>query len=144
MEALIALLIVLVGLVGLDLAAVTWGIDKLVRWSLLPRGDEPIMWDFGSAARHHRIYCPWLGERSRAGMHLMFDVLASISCAPRSKSRTTFCRPPGSARAGKAGPWAPYFPTSRALLSRLIGKLVPTENGSRHEDFSRSRAAEGS
>ena len=26
------------------------------------------MWDFGSAARHHAIYCPWLGEdRSRAG-----------------------------------------------------------------------------
>ena len=28
MEALIALMIVLVGLVGLDLAAVTWGIDS--------------------------------------------------------------------------------------------------------------------
>jgi Xaa-Pro aminopeptidase len=26
------------------------------------------MWDFGSAARHHRLYCPWLGERSRAGI----------------------------------------------------------------------------
>jgi Xaa-Pro aminopeptidase len=46
----------------------TWGIDKLVRWSLLPRGHEPIMWDFGSAARHHQLYCPWLGDRSRAGM----------------------------------------------------------------------------
>ena len=46
----------------------TWGIDKLVRWCLLPRGDEPIMWDFGSAARHHQLYCPWLGDRSRAGM----------------------------------------------------------------------------
>jgi hypothetical protein len=28
MEALIALMIVLVGLVGLDLAAVTWGVDS--------------------------------------------------------------------------------------------------------------------
>src|SRR5919109_1014425 len=46
----------------------TWAIDKLVRFSLLPQGDEPIMWDFGSAARHHQIYCPWLGERSRAGI----------------------------------------------------------------------------
>jgi Xaa-Pro aminopeptidase len=46
----------------------TWGIDKLVRWCLLPRGAEPIMWDFGSAARHHTLYCPWLGDRSRAGM----------------------------------------------------------------------------
>jgi Xaa-Pro aminopeptidase len=42
--------------------------DKLVRFSLLPQDDEPILWDFGSAARHHQIYCPWLGERSRAGI----------------------------------------------------------------------------
>ncbi|MGZ4358793.1 MAG: M24 family metallopeptidase [Gaiellaceae bacterium] len=48
----------------------TWAIDKLVRFCLLPRGDEPIMWDFGAAARHHAIYSPWLdGEkRSRAGI----------------------------------------------------------------------------
>jgi Xaa-Pro aminopeptidase len=30
------------------------------------------MWDFGSAARHHQLYCPWLGEeRSRAGISTM-------------------------------------------------------------------------
>ena len=46
----------------------TWAMDKLVRFSLLPQEDEPILWDFGSAARHHQIYCPWLGERSRAGI----------------------------------------------------------------------------
>ena len=46
----------------------TWAMDKLVRYSLLPQDDEPIMWDFGSAARHHQLYCPWLGERSRAGI----------------------------------------------------------------------------
>ena len=47
----------------------TWAIDKLVRFCLLPRNDEPIMWDFGSAARHHKLYSPWLGEnRSRAGI----------------------------------------------------------------------------
>jgi Xaa-Pro aminopeptidase len=47
----------------------TWAIDKLVRFALLPQGDEPIMWDFGSAARHHKLYSPWLGEeRSRAGI----------------------------------------------------------------------------
>jgi Xaa-Pro aminopeptidase len=47
----------------------TWAIDKLIRFSLLPQGDEPILWDFGSAARHHKLYCPWLGEeRSRAGI----------------------------------------------------------------------------
>jgi Xaa-Pro aminopeptidase len=47
----------------------TWAIDKLIRFCLLPQGGEPIMWDFGSAARHHKLYCPWLGEnRSRAGI----------------------------------------------------------------------------
>src|SRR5574337_1755041 len=46
----------------------TWAMDKLVRFSLLPQGGEPILWDFGSAARHHQLYCPWLGERSRAGI----------------------------------------------------------------------------
>jgi len=46
----------------------TWAMDKLVRFSLLLQDDVPIMWDFGSAARHHQIYCPWLGERSRAGI----------------------------------------------------------------------------
>jgi Xaa-Pro aminopeptidase len=47
----------------------TWAIDKLIRFCVLPRGDEPILWDFGSAARHHKLFCPWLGEeRSRAGI----------------------------------------------------------------------------
>jgi hypothetical protein len=47
----------------------TSAMDKLVRFCLLAQNDEPIMWDFGSAARHHNLYSPWLGEeRSRAGI----------------------------------------------------------------------------
>lgn len=47
----------------------TWANDKLVRFCLLPQDDLPILWDFGSAARHHQLYCPWLGEeRSRYGI----------------------------------------------------------------------------
>src|SRR5262252_4758491 len=38
----------------------TWAMDKLIRFALLPRGGEPVVWDFGSAARHHQIYNPWL------------------------------------------------------------------------------------
>ena len=38
----------------------TWAIDKLIRFALLPRGGEPIIWDFGSAAKHHLLYNPWL------------------------------------------------------------------------------------
>ena len=47
----------------------TWAMDKLIRFCLLPQGGDPIMWDFGSAARHHKLYNPWLGEeRSRPGI----------------------------------------------------------------------------
>jgi Xaa-Pro aminopeptidase len=48
----------------------TWAYDKLIRFTLLMQDAEPILWDFGSAARHHAIYCPWLDgdERSRAGI----------------------------------------------------------------------------
>ncbi len=49
----------------------TWAQDKISRFTLLPQNDEPILWDFGSAAKHHRINCDWLGERSRAGIPLM-------------------------------------------------------------------------
>jgi len=49
----------------------TWAQDKISRFTLLPQNDEPILWDFGSAARHHQLYCDWLGPRSRAGIPLM-------------------------------------------------------------------------
>jgi Xaa-Pro aminopeptidase len=49
----------------------TWAQDKISRFALLPQKDEPIMWDFGSAAKHHQLNCPWMGERSRAGISLL-------------------------------------------------------------------------
>ncbi|HWB22640.1 MAG TPA: Xaa-Pro peptidase family protein [Gaiellaceae bacterium] len=42
----------------------TWERDKNIRFALLPRGEDPILWDFGSAARHHKLYCPWLPEEN--------------------------------------------------------------------------------
>ena len=46
-----------------------WVRDKVARYSLLTRSGEPMIWDFGSAAKHHRIYAPWLQpENSRPGM----------------------------------------------------------------------------
>jgi Xaa-Pro aminopeptidase len=44
----------------------TWAMDKLIRFALLPRGGEPVIWDFGSAARHHVLYNPWLDHGSGA------------------------------------------------------------------------------
>jgi Xaa-Pro aminopeptidase len=38
----------------------TWAMDKLIRSALLVRGGQPIIWDFGSAAKHHQLYNPWL------------------------------------------------------------------------------------
>ena len=46
----------------------TWSEGKAGRYCLLPKGGEPHLWDFGSAARHHQIYCPWLGDRSQPGI----------------------------------------------------------------------------
>jgi Xaa-Pro aminopeptidase len=37
-----------------------WARDKLTRWCLLTGNGEPWVWDFGSAARHHKLYAPWL------------------------------------------------------------------------------------
>jgi len=37
-----------------------WARDKLTRWCLLTGNGEPYIWDFGSAARHHKLYAPWL------------------------------------------------------------------------------------
>ncbi len=55
----------------------TWAQDKLNRFCLLPQHDEPIMWDFGSAARHHQLYNPWLGQgRSRAGISTLRGAMA--------------------------------------------------------------------
>ena len=58
----------------------TWAQDKLNRFCLLPQGDAPIMWDFGSAARHHQLYNPWLGDgRSRAGISTMRGAMSPES-----------------------------------------------------------------
>jgi Xaa-Pro aminopeptidase len=46
-----------------------WARDKLTRWCLLTGNGEPWVWDFGSAARHHKLYAPWIPARqSLAGM----------------------------------------------------------------------------
>jgi Xaa-Pro aminopeptidase len=64
----------------------TWAMDKLIRFSLLPRGGEPVIWDFGSAARHHVLYSPWLdhgsganGQAARAGTIAEHGSRAGIS-----------------------------------------------------------------
>lgn len=56
----------------------TWAMDKMSRFTLLPQNAEPILWDFGSAAKHHAIYAPWMGgsERSRPDPTLLRGAIA--------------------------------------------------------------------
>jgi len=44
--------------------------DKMTRYALLTRNaDDPWLWDFGSAVRHHQLYSNWLpDENCRPGM----------------------------------------------------------------------------
>jgi Xaa-Pro aminopeptidase len=43
--------------------------DKMSRYALLMPDGNPHLWDFGSAAKHHRLFAPWLHEgHSHAGM----------------------------------------------------------------------------
>ena len=42
--------------------------DKMIRYALLFRDRAPMLWDFGSAVRHHQLYSPWLpAENNRPG-----------------------------------------------------------------------------
>jgi Xaa-Pro aminopeptidase len=51
--------------------------DKMTRYALLTRGGEPMLWDFGSAARHHRLHSPWLDPSNcHAGMLGMRGAIA--------------------------------------------------------------------
>jgi Xaa-Pro dipeptidase len=42
--------------------------DKMIRYALLTRDRDPVLWDFGSAVRHHQLYSKWVPEENyRAG-----------------------------------------------------------------------------
>ncbi|WP_341996647.1 Xaa-Pro peptidase family protein [Microbacterium sp. LWH7-1.2] len=42
--------------------------DKMIRYALVMRDHDPILWDFGSAVRHHKLYSDWVPEENyRAG-----------------------------------------------------------------------------
>ena len=76
----------------------TWAMDKLIRFALLLAGGEPVIWDFGSAARHHQLYNPWLDGnpadpeqgRARAGISTLrgaFNPDAGIAGGVAAKIR---------------------------------------------------------
>ena len=81
----------------------TWAMDKLARFCLLPQDDDPVMWDFGSAARHHEIYCPWLEGRSPAGISTMRGAMSPESRARRGRRRQDPPLARGARTARRAG-----------------------------------------
>jgi Xaa-Pro aminopeptidase len=80
----------------------TWAVDKMIRFALLVRGGEPIVWDFGSAAKHHQLYNPWL-DYSKA--HSDGD--------PHAAHHGADTRNPSGARAG--------ISTLRGAINPLVG-----------------------
>src|SRR3989440_3044156 len=60
-----------------------WARDKNARYVFLPRGGDPILWDFGSAAKNHQLYAPWLPQSSwRAGVAPMRGALPRETGVP--------------------------------------------------------------
>ena len=54
-----------------------WSRDKMTRYALLTRTGEPMVWDFGSAAKHHRQFCNWLQDDNiRAGLNGLRGAIA--------------------------------------------------------------------
>ena len=39
-----------------------WSRDKICRYSLFTGNSDPYLWDFGSAAAHHRLNMPWIAN----------------------------------------------------------------------------------
>lgn len=95
----------------------TWAIDKLIRFALLPRGGQPIIWDFGSAARHHQMYSPWL-----SGVQTMPDgSVAPYEGARAGLSTLRGAIPPGADRAGSVAEKVREVLTQFGLQNEAVG-----------------------
>ena len=85
-----------------------WARDKSARCVLLPREGDPVLWDFGSAAKHHQLYAPWLPESSwQAGVTSMRGAM-----------------PARDRRAGHAG--RPHLRRARRARSRGASRSAST------------------
>lgn len=66
----------------------TWGYNKTERWALLTRTGEPWIWDFGSAAKNHRMYSPWLNpEQSNGGNNGLQGAISPTSGLPKGTAQ---------------------------------------------------------
>jgi len=66
----------------------TWGYNKTERWALLTRSGEPWIWDFGSAAKNHRLYSPWLKpDQSNGGNNGLQGAISPTSGLPKGTAQ---------------------------------------------------------
>jgi Xaa-Pro aminopeptidase len=94
----------------------TWAVDKLIRFALITRYSDPIVWDFGSAARHHQLYNPWLSESTlSADVDADGDPHAPHHNAPRPRLE-------GGARAGISTLRGAFHPDNR-IADDVAGKI---------------------
>ncbi len=94
----------------------TWAMDKLIRFALITRTTDPIVWDFGSAAKHHQLYNPWLAE---TGMELDADPHAPHHGARRPRAE-------GGARAGIStlrGAFNPHAGIAEGVAAKIRREL---------------------
>jgi Xaa-Pro aminopeptidase len=65
-----------------------WAFNKAERWALVTRTGTPWIWDFGSAAKAHRLQCPWLDpEHSRGGNSGLQGAIAPTAGLPQRAAR---------------------------------------------------------
>jgi Xaa-Pro aminopeptidase len=68
-----------------------WARDKNARFCLLPREGAPVLWDFGSAARHHQLYAPWIpAENFRGGVSPMRGAMPDHTGVPDKLASNIF------------------------------------------------------
>jgi Xaa-Pro aminopeptidase len=67
-----------------------WANDKAGRFCLLPANGEPHIWDFGSAARHHALHCPWLQGRSEAGISTQHGAMPAAAGRAKEVARKIY------------------------------------------------------
>ena len=60
-----------------------WARDKSARFALVSRVGDPVLWDFGSAARHHQLYAPWFPDSSwQSGVSAMRGAMPAETGVP--------------------------------------------------------------
>ncbi|WP_341952691.1 Xaa-Pro peptidase family protein [Salinibacterium sp. TMP30] len=97
----------------------TWAMDKSIRFALITRHSDPISWDFGSAARHHELHNPWLGQTT---MELDADPHSPHHGATRPRAESG-ARPGLSVLRGALHPDAGIAESLAAKIRRELDKF---------------------